>query len=216
VLQDEAGMMLGGRVTELLIRDKAMGPADMTSARESKEVIRSALGSALGEDLDVFFWIEYMADYLGLEAMESGATKLISILLLLLAIIGISNTMLLAIMERTKETGMMRALGMTDGQIVMVYVLEAGFLGFIGSLMGIILGCLINIPMVKYGIDFSEMMEQMGGDMGFRVAGNFRGTWKIETIIGSGIIATVLSAFMAFLPTRRANKMAITESLRFE
>jgi ABC-type lipoprotein release transport system permease subunit len=160
--------------------------------------------------------MDYMADYLGLEALESGATQFISILLLLLAIIGISNTMLLAIMERTKEIGMMRAMGMTDGQMVLAYVLEAGFLGFIGSLMGIVLGCLINIPMVKYGIDFSAMIEQMGGDMGFRVAGNFRGTWRIGTIIGSGSIATVLSAFMAFLPTRRANKMAITDSLRFE
>jgi ABC-type lipoprotein release transport system permease subunit len=231
VLQDEAGMMLGtfsgaegqGAVTELLIRDKAMGPADMTSPKESKEAIRAALvsglaerGSALPEDLDVFFWMDYMAEYLGLETLESGATKFISILLFLLAVIGISNTMLLAILERTREIGMMRALGMTDGQMVMAYVLEAGFLGFIGSLMGIVLGCLINIPMVKYGIDFSDMIEQMGGDMGFRVAGNFRGTWKIGTIISSGIIATVLSAFMAFLPTRRANKMAITDSLRFE
>jgi ABC-type lipoprotein release transport system permease subunit len=160
--------------------------------------------------------MDYVSDYLGYESMENGATKFLSFLLFFLAFIGISNTMLLAILERTKETGMMRALGMTDGQMIFVYMMEAAALGLIGSILGIIIGCLINIPMVNNGVDFSEMMEQMGGNIGYRVAGNFRGTWKIGTIIGTGIVATILSSLMAFFPTRRANKMAITESLRFE
>ncbi|MDR2759070.1 MAG: FtsX-like permease family protein [Spirochaetaceae bacterium] len=223
VLQGEAGMMLEGRITELLIRDKALGPADMTSKTETKEALRAALDSGLAErglslpgELDVFFWTDYMKDYLGFEASESGSTKIFSILLFLLAFIGISNTMLLAILERTREIGMMRALGLTNGQLIFTYMIEAGFLGLIGSALGVAIGCLLNIPMVKYGVDFSEMMEQVEGTMGYRVAGNFRGTWKLDTIIGSGAAATVLASLMALLPARRATKMEITESLRFE
>jgi ABC-type lipoprotein release transport system permease subunit len=59
-------------------------------------------------------------------------------------------------------------------------------------------------------------MEQMGGSMGYRIAGNFRGTWRPGVIAGSGIAATLLSSLMAYLPARRAAKMEITESLRFE
>jgi ABC-type lipoprotein release transport system permease subunit len=226
VLQDEAGMMLEGRVTELLIRDKTLGAADMNSKIEAKAFIRAALdaglaetaetGTELEDDLDVFSWQDYVQDYLGYEAMESGSTKIFSIFLFLLAFIGISNTMLLAILERTKEIGMMRAMGMTGGQLIVTYMIEAGFLGLIGSVLGIIAGCLLNIPMVKYGVDFSEMMEQMGGNMGYRIAGNFRGTWRPGIIIGSGIMATVIASVMAFFPARRAAKMEITESLRFE
>jgi ABC-type antimicrobial peptide transport system permease subunit len=148
--------------------------------------------------------------------MESGSSKIFSIILFLLACIGISNTILLAILERTREIGMMRALGMTNGQLIFTYMIEAALMGLIGSALGILVGCLLNIPMVKYGVDFSEMMEQMGGNMGYRVAGNFRGTWKLDTIIGSGVVATILSSLMALLPARRATKMEITESLRFE
>jgi ABC-type antimicrobial peptide transport system permease subunit len=155
-------------------------------------------------------------DYLGYEAMESGSTKVLSLILFFLAFIGISNTMLLAILERTREIGMMRALGMTNGQIIFTYMAEAGFLGLIGSALGITAGCLLNIPMVKYGLDFSEMMEQMGGNMGYRIAGNFRGTWRPAVIIGSGAVATALSSLMALFPARRATKMEITQSLRFE
>ncbi|MHB9293370.1 hypothetical protein Holit_02491 [Hollandina sp. SP2] len=223
VLQDEAGMMLEGRVTELLIRDKALGAADMTSKLETKTAIRAALDAGLAKrgqtfpsEMEAYFWMDYASDYLSTETMETGGTKIFSILLFFLAFIGISNTMLLAILERTREIGMMRALGMTGGQLIFTYMMEAAFLGLIGSVLGVISGCLLNIPMVKYGVDFSEMMEQMEGSMGYRVAGNFRGTWKLDIIIGSGVVATVLSSLMALLPARRAVKMEITESLRFE
>lgn len=223
VMQDDMGMMLEGHITELLIRDKTMGAADMTSSIETAEAIRAALvsglaerGRKLDEELDIFFWMDYVAEYLGYEAMESGSTRIFSIVLFFLAFIGISNTMLLAILERTREIGMMRAMGMTGGQMIFTYMIEAGFLGLIGSVLGIVLGCILNYPMVKYGIDFSEMMEQMGGNMGYRIAGNFRGAWFIGTIVGSGLAATIISMLMAILPTRGAVKMEITESLRFE
>jgi ABC-type antimicrobial peptide transport system permease subunit len=138
------------------------------------------------------------------------------VILFVLSFMGIANTMLLAILERTRETGMMRALGMTNGQLIGVYMMEAGIVGLFGSLAGILLGCLINIPMVKYGLDFSALTETMGGDIGYRVTGIFRSAWNIPVIAGSGVIATILAACMAFFPTRRALAMPVTESLRFE
>ena len=111
---------------------------------------------------------------------------------------------------------MMRALGMTDKQMIITYMLEAGFLGFIGSILGIILGCLINYPMVKYGIDFSAMADTLSGGIGFRTTGIFRSVWNVPLIIGTGIVATLIASFMAFFPTRKAVKMPITDSLRFE
>ena len=223
VLSGEEGMMLEGRVTSLLIRDKAMGAADLTSKKESAAAISAALAGALGArgetlpaELGVFTWQDYMSDYLAYEKYEAGSSQIFSILLFFLALLGISNTMLLAILERTKEIGMMRAMGMTDGQMIFVYMAEACFLGLLGSLLGIALGCALNYPMVKYGLDFSEMLEKMGGNMGYRISGNFRGMWSIPVIVGSGVAATALSALMAFFPTRRALKLSITDSLRFE
>jgi hypothetical protein len=77
VLQGDQGMALEGRVTELLIRDKKMGVADMTSKIETKEAITAALaaglakqGRSLSGELEVFTWEEYNADYLGYESME--------------------------------------------------------------------------------------------------------------------------------------------------
>jgi len=224
VLQDEAGMMLEGAVTELVIREKNAPDSRLPGKSESAAVISAALerglakaGYTMPNELTVHTWEEYMRDYLGYEAIENTMPQVIAGLLLLLSFLGISNTILLAILERTKETGMMRAMGMTDQQLFLVYMLEAGFLGFIGSVLGIILGCIINYPMVKYGIDFSAIADVMGGGgVGFRTTSSFRSMWNVPVIIGSGIIATIISSCMAFFPTQRALKMPITESLRFE
>jgi ABC-type lipoprotein release transport system permease subunit len=124
--------------------------------------------------------------------------------------------MLLAIMERTKEIGMMRAQGMTDGQLTFTLIMEAGTVGLIGSAIGVLIGCLVTIPMVEKGVDFTAMTENMGGDIGYRVNGVFHSAWNPPMIVAIGIVAVLLSACMAFMPTRRALKMPITESLRFE
>jgi ABC-type lipoprotein release transport system permease subunit len=223
VLQDEAGMMLDGAVTELVIREKNAPDHRIPGASESSAVITAALkrglaaqGLTLPDNLEVRTWIEYVEDYLGYEAIQTGAPQVLAFLLFILSFLGISNTILMAILERTKETGMMRAMGMTDKQMIMTYMLEAGFLGLIGSILGIILGSVINYPMVKYGIDFSAMADTLSGGIGFRTTGIFRSVWNIPLMIGTGIVATLIASFMAFFPTRKAVKMPITDSLRFE
>ena len=223
VLQDESGMMLEGAVTELAIREKGVPDSRLPGASESGPVILSALergldsmGLPLPEELGVRTWQEYMAEYLGYEALQTGMPQVLAFLLLLLSFLGISNTILLAILERTKEIGMMRAMGMTDRQMIITYMLEAGFLGLIGSVLGVIAGCLINYPIVVHGFDFSAIGEVMTDGLGFRTTAIFRSTWDIPVIIGSGVVATLLSSLMAYFPTKRAVKMPITDSLRFE
>jgi len=223
ILQDETGMMLEGAVTELIIREKDVPDSRLPGKSESGQVIMAALerglagmGLPMPEELGVRSWDEYMADYLAYEDLQTGAPQAIAYLLFILSFLVISNTILLAILERTKEIGMMRALGMTDGQMIMTYMLEAGFLGFIGSVLGIILGCIVNYPVVKYGFDFSAFGDVMSDGLGFRTTAIFRSTWNISVIIGSGVVATLLASFMAFFPTRRAVKRSISDSLRFE
>lgn len=219
VLQDEAGLMLDGRVTELLIRKQNPDDGALPGRDESPEVIRGAFEKEIGkmpDGLDIFSWRSYVQDYIASSAGDNISTFIMLAILFILSLFGIANTILLAILERTKEIGMMRSLGMTDGELITMMMFESGFIGLAGSIAGILIGCLVNIPMVKYGIDFSSMVESMNGDIGYRITGAFRSAWNIPVIIGSGLAATVLSACMAYFPSRRALKLPVTESLRFE
>ncbi len=219
-LQDESGLMLQGAATELLVRKAGADDARLPGRDESAEAIEAALASRLGgklpEGLVVRPWIDYVSDYLAAAAGDNVSSRVMIFFLFVLSFIGIANTMLMAILERTKETGMLRALGMTDGQVLLAYVLEAACIGALGSAVGIVAGCLMNIPMVEHGIDYSAMSKELGGDFGYRITAFFRSAWNPPAIALTGVFATLLSAAAAILPTRRALKMPVTDSLRFE
>lgn len=215
-LQDESGLMLAGRVTELLVRKAGADDSALPGKDESPEAIAAAVAAELPEGLAVRGWRDYVADFLAAYNGDNVSTRLMVFFLFLLSFIGIANTMLMAILERTKETGMLRALGMTDGEVLLAYVLEAGLIGAIGSAFGVAAGCLMNIPMVAQGIDYSAVSKEMGGDFGYRITTLFKSAWNPLAIALTGVGATLLSAAAAVPPSLRALRMPVTDSLRFE
>lgn len=222
-LQDETGLMLGGAATEIVVRSADADDSKLPGPADREDAVRSALerglaeaGTPLSADLTVRNWEAFAQDFIAASAGDNVSTRIMAVFLFVLSFIGIANTMLMAVLERTKEIGMLRALGMTDGQLVLCYMIEAGLIGFIGSAAGVALGAAINIPMVAYGIDYSAMTEAMNGDIGYRVAAYFRSAWNVPTMIGTACVATLASAAMAVPPTLHALSMPVTDSLRFE
>ncbi|MDR2481422.1 MAG: FtsX-like permease family protein [Spirochaetaceae bacterium] len=219
-LQGDSGMMLSGEATELIIRKKGAPDSALPGADESAEAVTAAIeagiAGTLPDTLAVHDWKAYGKDALAAAAGDNWSTRIMVIILFILSFLGIANTMLLAILERTREIGMIRAQGMTDGELLFTLMMEAGLVGLIGAAAGVLIGCLITIPMVNPGVNFAEMTDAMGGDIGYRISGVFRSAWNPPVIILSGIAASVLSALVAFFPARRALTMSITDSLRFE
>jgi putative ABC transport system permease protein len=215
-LQDGTGLMLGGRITELLVRSSSAKDAALPGASESPEAVTAALGGSLPEGLSARSWEAYSEDYFAAAAGDQVSTRLMIFFLFILSFLGIANTMLMAILERTREIGMLRALGMTDAQLLLSYTIEAAMVGIIGSAAGVIIGCAVNIPMVNIGIDYSGLADALNGDYGYRIASYFRSAWNVPVIVGTFIVASALSGCTAILPTLRALAMPVTESLRFE
>ncbi|MFQ3620934.1 MAG: FtsX-like permease family protein [Spirochaetales bacterium] len=219
VLQGEEGLLLEGQVTEIIIRAADARDGTLPGKKERPLAIREVLkqaGITLPEQLEIYGWLEYVQDYIAVSRQDDITSRIIIFLLFILSLLGIANTMLMAILERTKEIGMMRALGMTDGEVLLSYLVEAGLIGFLGGAIGMVLGVIGNIPMVNYGIDYSSMVRELGGDYGYRITSLFRSAWNPVTIFASGLGATLIAALLSILPTLRALRMPVTESLRFE
>jgi len=139
---------------------------------------------------------------------------MILFLIFIIAAVGISNTMLMAIFERIRELGMMRSLGMADRNIRIAFMIEAAGIGFVGSLIGIVLGIGATYFIVEKGIDFTFMMRDM--DMGYRIQGLFRGEWNPMTMIKAFFAGILISSLVAYFPTKRALKMDIPSCLRHQ
>jgi ABC-type lipoprotein release transport system permease subunit len=164
--------------------------------------------------LTVQSWKDLARDFLMFAQMKSAGSSIILLLVFVIAAVGISNTMLMAVYERVREIGMMRAMGMSDGSIRAAFLLEAGGIGLIGTLAGIVLGLVVNWYMVNYGMDLTALMGRM--DVGYRVTGIYRSAWHPQAFVGGFVFGIVAAMVFSLIPSARALKMQITEALRYE
>jgi putative ABC transport system permease protein len=110
--------------------------------------------------------------------------------------IGVLNTMLTSVSERTKEIGIMKAVGWTDRDVMKVIIMESVLIGFAGGIIGIVLG--IGVSLVISGFLFFNTF--VSPSLALYALG----------------FAVVLGLFGGFLPARKAAKLSPIEALRFE
>lgn len=201
-----------------LAMDGSVSSIDIVLGEKSNlnEVVQSLQPKlqAIDADLTLYTWEDLARDYLAILEAKQGGTGMILFLVFIIAAVGVSNTMLMAMYERMRELGMMRALGMRDRDILLAFLFEAGGIGLLGSVVGILLGCLANLYLVNVGFDFGFMLRDM--DIGFRIQNVMRGAWSIPTLIKAFLSGIGLSMIVAFLPIRRALKLDIPTCLHHQ
>jgi putative ABC transport system permease protein len=136
----------------------------------------------------------------------------IGIIMLALAF-GIINTMLMAILERTKELGMLMAIGMNRKRIFNMIMLEAVFLTIVGAVAGMLSGWAIAESLSKTGIHFSGWGE------GFEAIGFAARVYPVVTFeffLFTTILVIVTAIISSIWPARKALKLNPVEALRTE
>jgi putative ABC transport system permease protein len=128
----------------------------------------------------------------------------ISTISLLVGGIGISNTMFTSVIERTKQIGILKSLGMTDGEIMKVFLTESGLLGLIGGLVGAVIGVVASFGISELGL------RLLGGGVSSIASIN------ISIILFGVAFSFVIGALSGVFPARRAAKLQPVEALRYE
>ena len=125
---------------------------------------------------------------------------------------GIINTMLMAVLERTRELGMLGAIGMSKRKIFSMIMLETVFLTLLGSAVGIILGIAVILPTLQSGIDLSFFMEDQFEDFGFAsIVYPILNVRMFVEIVVLVILAGILSAIY---PARKALKLKPLDAIK--
>ena len=191
-------------VTEIDIKLKDINNADLFKNKLAKEI----------PGLEIATWKDLSEDVLAISKAKYAGSFTIFFAIVLISLIGISNTILMAAFERTKEIGMMGAMGMKRGEIVKLFVLEGTMIGLLGSIVGCLLGALlVGGWMVPIGIDFSQFMRQMG-PIGYRTTGLFTGTWHVIMFPIAFVFGLAVSALTSIYPAVVASRMEPSEALR--
>ena len=157
---------------------------------------------------------ERASDYLAMRNMKAKYSTLIILIVLLIAGVGIVNTILMSVYSRIKEIGVLRAYGMPTSRVRRLFSLEGLFLGLFGSLGGVILGCLGVWASATWGIRIDKMMG--GLDLGvIPLGGAIRGEWHFSVIAMGFVFGVLASWISARIPAAKAGKLEVTEALRF-
>ncbi len=166
------------------------------------------------DDLVVKGWQELAADYVALAKTKTQGSSMILFLVFVIAAVGVSNTMLMAVFERTRELGMMRALGMGERDVRLLFLIEAAGIGLLGAALGVGVGVMGNWLMTRYGIDYRWMFRTM--DVGYRSAGYVRSAWHPEAIMQAFFIGIILAVGVSWVSTRRILRFSIPDSLHHQ
>ena len=134
-------------------------------------------------------------------------------LVLFLASFTILNTMFMSVLERTKEIGMMKALGMKNRQVMGIVMLEALLIGTIASFIGAIWGSGIAYYLATRGLDFTATFETMG-TINFPISSVYHALFSWGIVFFGFCMGILFSVAAAVPPALRAAKMEPTESLK--
>ncbi len=122
---------------------------------------------------------------------------------LLVGGIGIANTMFMSVMERTRQIGILKALGATNSDVTKLFLTESGIMGLFGGIVGVLLGYFIStlLTNVRFGPPGSESLHT---------------SVTPELIIFVIMFSFIVGILAGVLPARRAAKLQPTEALRYE
>ena len=131
----------------------------------------------------------------------------LAIVALLLACLGIANTMYTAVLERTKEIGVLKALGARSRDVLLLFIAEATGIGLAGGLVG----ALVAVGLGRLGNAAVDRLTQSVANTGFDV---FR--TDVPVVLIAVVVAVLLSSVSGLLPALRAAVQDPSRALRYE
>ena len=189
---------------ELLGADRAhMVTLHLTDPDQSvaaTEAMTTALGAR--NDVEVLHWMKAIPELYGLIQIDRASGDFGLVLLGLIVAMGVLNTVLMSALERTREFGVMLAVGMRPRQLTQLILFEGLVLGIIGSLLGLGLGIAAGYPVVTQGIDFAalygiESMETGGVQLDLHMYGAYNPLRMINYTVGALVFTTLAALYPA-------------------
>jgi ABC-type lipoprotein release transport system permease subunit len=194
---------LNGQSTEVAVFLKHIG--------QESAVIKSMQPGLKGYEAESF-----QANYPDLASAittKGSVMNIFSVIIIAIAGVGILNLLLMAIYERTREIGMLGAMGLKPRQISLLFILEGTMIGLVGVAAGIVLGLAINGLLMKVGLDFrsySSITSYMA-----LIKDKIYPSWGTEKLLMRALVVAIISALASVIPAIEAGRREPAEALHY-
>jgi ABC-type lipoprotein release transport system permease subunit len=149
-----------------------------------------------------------------LQAMESalGILYLFYVIVLAIVAVVVANTLLMSVFERTREMGILAAIGLKGRQIMMMFLLESATLGVLGVILGVLLGSLGVYYLATEGIHLGDLSTQVSADIAYGETMYASFQWSATAVLS--IVCWVITLLASLYPAWFATRKEPIEALR--
>jgi len=165
-----------------------------------------ANGIEMETGYDATSWIEQNAEILNLMETSEGMVYFFYVIIFAISGFGIANVLIMIVMEKVGEIGMLMAMGTSRRSIMLIFLLEAGILGLAGVIIGSVLGYVASLMIASYTIPVPPEMY-FGMD-------HLPIVINAENFVTAGVFAMVINIIAGVFPARRASKMNPVEAIQ--
>jgi lipoprotein-releasing system permease protein len=164
--------------------------------------LAAQIQNELGDSYEITNWMDEQASLLSGLQGQSISSLMIQVFVIVAVVLGISSTLAITVLQKSKQIGILKAMGLTDKDASFVFLSEGAILGIFGAITGVIFGVGLSVMFVTFAIDQTtgEPVVPLNIDPGF--------------IVLSAFIALFASILSALLPARRSSKMTVIEVIR--
>jgi len=186
--------------------DRASAVVLLLHDKEDADAVAGALRAPgpTPQKVRTFIWRDL--NQVILQAVETSMGIMVLIYLVVLAVVAvvIANTLLMSVFERTREMGILAALGMKGRQVLTMFVLEAGILGVIGIAAGLLLGSLGVYYLATQGWNIGDLASMATAEIGYgeTIYAKFAPAEMVQLSIASLVITLLASLYPAWFAAR--------------
>jgi putative ABC transport system permease protein len=193
------------------LRDQATEVVVALQSVGQEKAVAAALQAALPA-CEVASWQELNPEMNQSLEVDKQVMSIFGLVVLLIAGVGILNLMLMAVFERTREIGLLAAMGLKRHEILGLFLLEGVFIGLLGSLVGGVLGGLVVVGVGQVGIKLS--IAEMG-EMVALLGDRLYPTLRIDLLLGRALTVAVIAALASLYPAWQASRREPAEALHY-
>jgi ABC-type lipoprotein release transport system permease subunit len=164
------------------------------------------------QDYEVDSWETLRPEIRQTLEVKSQFTTVFGLIVVMIASIGVLNLMLMAVFERTREMGVLAALGMKGRQIMGLFLLEGAMIGVVGAAVGCTLGWLAIVALNQAGgidLSYAQDMSDMTALMGERMFASI----SLMDILRHGVTVAMIAALASLIPAWQASRKEPAEAL---
>jgi ABC-type lipoprotein release transport system permease subunit len=206
--QQWLGLDHGATSVAVLLHDS--WETDRVVAR-ARELLRSDTAT-----IAVLSWRRAMPDLDAAVRVDDAGDYVFHAVLFLIVALAIVNTVLMSVLQRTREFGVIRALGLRRRDSAALVTLETLLLAGVSGIVGVVLGLALTWSLFRHGVDFTRFMGDQFTAAGTIIDPVFIPQFRVIQIVQSLAFIVVIGLLASLYPAWRATRIEITEAMKFE